>query len=1189
MKRVALEAYERQDVPFERVVEELAPRRSLNTTPVFQVAFAFQNAPKEAAPAGGLEVEPLDAGELRVRYDLELHAWDEAGQIGMNWLYNRDLFDHGRMERMARQYLRVLEEAAAEPARAVGRIELLCEEERGRILDDWNETARELPATTLAEMFERQAAQTPAAPALVYDGQELSYAELNGRANRLARQLRRMGVGPEVPVGLLLERSPDMVVSLLAVLKAGGAYVPLDPEYPRERLSFMLEDAGASVLLTQQHLLELVRESTARVFRIDAEREEVARQSDENLEGGAGPENLAYVIYTSGSTGRPNGVLMHHSGACNLVEQGRALLGLGRQSRVPHLSSFSFDASVLELFAALGSGACLYLTGREQRLSPGHVNELARRERLTAAVLLPAWMRALDERQWESLEVLTSGAERLSADLALRWGRGRRLLNVYGPTEAAVFSTWHEFDAGEAAGRAEGRHDPLIGRPVWNTRVYVLDAGLRPAPIGVAGELYIAGAGLARGYLNRPGLTAERFVPDPFGRPGTRMYRTGDLARWHDDGNLEYLGRNDQQVKIRGFRVEPGEIEAALRAHPAVREALVVPRHDASGETRLAAYVVQDGLYRGDAEGAPATEGQSEYVSRWRELFDEVQSRTTPAHDETFNISGWDSSYTGRPIPAEEMREWVDSTVERIASLRPSSVLEIGCGTGLLLFRVAPGRARYCATDFSARTLERLRRQVEEAGAGLPPVTLLQRTADDFEGIDEGSFDAVVINSVVQYFPGVDYLLRVLEGAARAAKPGGFVFVGDVRSLPLLEAFHASVLLSKAAPSLSRAQFAAQVRGGVSAEEELVVDPAFFDALKRHLPRVGLAEVRLKRGRHHNELTRFRYDVFLRVGPEETQTPPPPEVDWREQGLTPAALRRLLEETSPRSLRVAGVPDARLRAEMKTLEWMAGAGGPDSVGEFRDGLQQLLREEPGVDPELFWSLGDELPYDVDVSWSGAGAGGRYDVVLRRRPTSIEGAFGGVALHASEGAAAVRPWAAYANDPLRGNLTRRLAASLGRHLRERLPEYMVPSAFVALESLPLTPSGKVDTRALPPPDQTRPETGGAYVPPRGPVEEVLAELWAGVLGLERVGAHDSFFDLGGHSLLATQLISRVRGLFRVEPPLRWLFEAKTVAEFAQALVADEPRPGQTAKVAAAFQKVKAMRRGDGKDSARQSRD
>ncbi|MET0646543.1 MAG: amino acid adenylation domain-containing protein, partial [Pyrinomonadaceae bacterium] len=922
----------------------------------------------------------------------------------------------------------------------------------------------------------------------------------------------------------------------------------------------------------------------AGVFCIDAGREEVARQSAANLEGGSGPENLAYVIYTSGSTGRPNGVLMHHSGACNLVEQARGLFGLGPQSRVPHLSSFSFDASVVELFATLGSGACLYLTSREQRLSPEHVNELARRERLTAAVMLPAWMRALDERQWESLEVLTSGAERLSADLARRWGKGRRLLNVYGPTETAVFSTWHEFDAGEAdaAGRVENRQDPLIGRPVWNTRVYVLDAGLRPAPIGVAGELYIAGVGLARGYLNRPGLTAERFVPDPFGRPGTRMYRTGDLARWHDDGNLEYLGRNDQQVKIRGFRVEPGEIEAALREHPAVREALVVPRQDTSGETRLAAYVVQDGLYRDDVESAPATEGQSEHVSRWRELFDEVQNRTAPARDETFNISGWDSSYTGRPIPADEMREWVETTVERIASLRPSSVLEIGCGTGLLLFRVAPGCARYCATDFSARTLARLRRQVEEAGGGLPPVTLLQRTADDFEGIDEGSFDAVVINSVVQYFPGVDYLLRVLEGAARTLKPGGHIFVGDVRSLPLLEAFHASVLLSKAAPSLSKAQFAAQVRSGVSAEEELVVDPAFFEALKQHLPRVGRVEVRTKRGRHHNELTRFRYDVILHVEPEEAQTPLPPELDWREQGLTPAALRRLLEETAPRSLRVAGVPDARLRAEIKTLEWLAGDGGPETVGEFRDGLQQPLHEEPGVDPELLWSLGDDLLYDVDVSGSGAGAEGRFDVVLRRRPTSIDEAFGGVALHASEGAAAVRPWATYTNDPLRGTFTRQLATRLGRHLRERLPEYMVPSTFVALESLPLTPSGKVDTRALPPPDQTRPETGSAYVPPRGPVEEVLAELWAGVLGLERVGAHDNFFDLGGHSLLATQLISRVRGLFQVELPLRWLFESKTVAEFARALVANEPRPGQTAKVALAFQKVKAMRqtRGEG---------
>jgi amino acid adenylation domain-containing protein len=1183
VRRTALEAYEHQDVPFERVVEELAPERSLSTTPVFQVVLAVQNAPVGWTATEGLEAETIAFGGLRVRYDLEVHAWEEGGEVGLTWLYNRDLFEGWRVEQMARHHVRLLEEGAANPGRAVGQIELLAGAERERVLVGWNETAREVGRTTLAEMFEAQAQRTPEAVAVVFQAQQLSYGELNRRANRLAHYLRSLGVGPEVLVGILLERSPEMVLSILAVLKAGGAYVPLDLDYPRERLSFMLKDSGVKVLLTQQELLHLVGESKASVFCLDSEWEELARHSDANIESGVSGDNPAYVIYTSGSTGVPNGVLMSHSGICNLITHVAALFDIDSESRVLHLASFGFDASVLELFMTLSSGARLYLTSREQRLSAEQLVDLIQREQLTTAALLTSWLKALDERECASLRVVPTGAERLSREQARRWSKGRRLLNCYGPTEAAVFSTFHEFEAsGESAEQwAEDDREPPIGRPVWNTRVYVLDGNLQPAPVGVTGELYIAGAGLGRGYLRRAALTAERFVPDPHGTPGTRMYRTGDLARWREDGRMEFLGRADQQVKIRGYRVEPGEVEAAIRQHPGIQEALVLAHTDGAGATRLVAYVAQKIKYQGAAgDDAPETREQSEQVAQWQTLFDEVQSQASPNQDPTFNTSGWDSSYTGQPIPDEEMREWLDSTVERIVSLRAKRVLEIGCGTGLLLLRVAPGCTRYFGTDFSRATLRQLERQVTEAGQALPPVTLLHRTADDFQGIEAETFDAVVLNSVVQYFPSVEYLLRVLEGAVEAVQAGGFIFIGDVRSLPLLQAFHASVLLSKTSPSLPKAGFAQQLQKQLSEEKELVIDPAFFHALKQHLPKISRVQVQLKRGRQHNELTRFRYDVILHVGSEVTPVQEQTCLDWREQKLTLAGVRRLLEETSPQSLGVAHVPNARVRAEVGILEWLAGEAGPETVGEFREALREMHAESV-LEPEQMWELSRETPYDIEISWSDAERQECFDVVFKRRAVPGEAYQGAPDERPSAASAFSKPWSAYANNPLRGNFTRQIVPQLRRTLREQLPEYMMPSAFVVMESLPLMPNGKVDLRALPMPDQSRPEMEGAYVAPRGPVEEVLAELWGNVLGLERVGRDDNFFDLGGHSLLATQFISRARNLFQVELPLRWLFEATTVAEFSQTLVAHEPKPGQTEKIASTFKKVKAMKLGQRK--------
>jgi acyl-CoA synthetase (AMP-forming)/AMP-acid ligase II len=755
---------------------------------------------------------------------------------------------------------------------------------------------------------------------------------------------------------------------------------------------------------------------------------------------------------------------------------------------------------------------------------------------------------------------LIVGGEALPAQLASEvyesFG-GVEIYNEYGPTEATVGCMIYKYDP-HADSHAI---DVPIGKPIQNAQVCVLDDALNAAPAGVIGELYIGGPGVAQGYLRRPDLTAERFTPDPFGVPGARLYRTGDRARPRRDGNLEFLGRLDDQVKVRGFRIELGEIETTLRQHPTVRETVVIAHRDSNAEKRLVAYVVAEPLPESDSK----LHEQAEQVEQWQTLFDELQTRTLPGVDPTFNIIGWDSSYTGEPIPDEEMREWLDATVARILATQSQRVLEIGCGTGLLLFRISPTCSSYWATDFSSATLDQLQRQV--AAADLHRVRLLPRKADDFTNIDAEAFDTVIINSVSQYFPDADYLVRVLAGAVNATAAGGSVFIGDVRSLPLLSAFHADVLMRKVQPHLSKAHFRQQLHRQVRSEKELLIDPEFFTALKQHLPRIARVEVQLKRGTHHNELTQFRYDVTLHVGREANVSTPEIEwLDWQEHSLTPAKIRKVLEQTNPAALGIARCRNARLHSANQILAWLETDEGPQTIGELRESLTKADAE---IDPEEIWSLCNDLPYHVELSWSPDDANGRYDVLFTHRDTAARPFL-------PRTADANRPLHTYTNNPLHGNFYRQLGVELRRFLQERLPDYMVPSTFTLLDSLPLTTAGKIDRRALPPPDQTRPELEKAYVAPRNPTEEVLAALWANVLGLDRVGIYDNFFDLGGHSLLATQLISRVRNVFQVEAPLRWIFDASTVATFSQTLVANEPRPGQTAKVSSTFQKVKALK-------------
>ncbi len=611
VRETVLTALDHQDYPTLRLVQQLRPDRDLSRSPLCQTMFVLDKPHRLVEQTdsafelgetgllmnlGGLVIESIPLERRAATLDLVMLLIETTGSLSASIRFNIDLFDAATIARMAGHFHKLLESVLRDPGAVIDDLEILTEPERQQLLFEFNDAKTDHPAgICLHELFEEQVQRTPNNVAVVFEGQELTYAQLNVRANQLAHHLQALGVEPDAPVAVCIERSPEMLIGLLAVLKAGGAYVPLDPAHPKQRLAFVLDDAGAAVVLTLERLKEDLRAPSIHVVCLDSDREAIGRENDANPARTATEENLAYVLYTSGSTGQPKGVMVEHRGLCNAIDWVIQTLELTAQDRCLLKTPITFDAAGRELFPPLLTGGTLVIAEADGHRDSRYLAETIRSERISIFHCVPSLLRFLVEEpafdNSVALRAVMCGGEALPNRLAARFqSRSKaKLYNVYGPTETIINSTCWLCDG------AGGRSSSPIGRPIPNARIYILDDALRPAPIGVAGQLHVGGVGLARGYLNRPELTAEKFIPDPFSaEPGAQLYKTGDLARYLPDGDIEFLGRGDHQVKIRGFRIELGEIEAALGQHPAVREAAVLSREDAPGEKRLVAYVVAE-------------------------------------------------------------------------------------------------------------------------------------------------------------------------------------------------------------------------------------------------------------------------------------------------------------------------------------------------------------------------------------------------------------------------------------------------------------------------------------------------------------------------------------------------------------------------------------------------------------------
>jgi amino acid adenylation domain-containing protein len=1112
------------------------------------VALTLQNYPEERLELPGLTWSWAGAECATTHFDLTLFLYDTPAGLAGVFEYATDLFDRTTIERIASHFRTLLQGIVADPDCPIEQLALLSAQERERLVVEWNRTATEYPRSACVhELFTEQAARTPRALALIQEDRQLTYAELEESSNRLAHHLRARGVGPEVIVGLYLERSPEQIIGLLGILKAGGAYLPLDPSHPPDRVRFMFEDARAPLLLTKSNVQQF--EHGAQTVYLDGDWAEIRRESSTPPRGEVRPRDLAYVIYTSGSTGAPKGVMVEHASLLSYVQWSMSSYAPEFGDAIPMSSPLAFDATATAVYCGLLSGCRIVLLTEGQELD-GLARLLQQPTHWRLIKVSPAHLQALGPRLQAArpscaVGAIVVGGEALPAATVAQWRSiwpQIRIFNQYGPTESVVACSVYEVPQGWS-----GAGCVPIGRPAPNVQIYVLDPLLQPVPIGMPGELYVGGVQVGRGYLKRPALTAERFIANPFEPAGGRLYRTGDVVRYLPDGNLEFIGRVDSQVKIRGYRIELGEIEAQLVRHEYVKEAVVLAREDVPGEKRLVAYVVGD---RDAASGAAASSSphklREDSVQEWQAVHDQTY-RTNATLGPSF--VGWNSSYTGEPIPEQEMREWLTCTLARIGALRPKRVLEIGCGVGLLLQHLAPHCAAYVGADFSASALEQLR-QWMRGREDLQHVELLHRAATELGDLTPGSFDLVVLNSVVQYFPDIEYLVVVLRDALRLVGPHGRVFVGDVRHLGSLRMFHSAVQLSKAAASVSVGQLGRRIARAMSHDKELVIDPQFF----RALPGVSAVELELKRGRAANELTRYRYDVVLHAG-EPMPVPVFELLRWHEDIGSLAQLEAALRERRWRAARVTSVPNARLAKDLAAATLIETSDELCETGTLRRQVSEA--SFAAVDPQDFYELAESCGYDVRVRPE---EGGCFEVEILDRMRTEE------VQRIQLPATAARPWSAYANDPLENGFRQQLVPQLREYLRARLPEYMVPSAWMVLKQFPLTRNGKVDRRALPNP-QSRPEEMGEYIAPRTEIERALAEIWAQLLQVDRVGTQDNFFELGGHSLHGIKLIARIAERCKAQLSAIDVFRYPTVREMAELIDAARSMRAQAPRDAA----------------------
>ncbi len=975
---------------------------------------------------------------------------------------------------------------------------------------------------SLMDAFEQCAVQNPDNPALIFQDKSLTYAQFNQKVNQYAAYLKHIGVTIETPVGIHMERSIEMMIGIYAVLKAGGTYVPLDPDYPENRLCFIAKDLGLYIILNNVSGISEKLIENRMVLSVQELEENSTCYSIENLPQEDMQNHVAYIIYTSGSTGKPKGAMIEHKSALNRLYWMQDYLKLMPGERVMQKTPISFDVSVWELFWPLMYGAVLVLAEPGGHKEPAYLVDCINRNQVSTIHFVPSMLQAFLMYQLSSectslKRVVCSGEalEKHHAEKFFDKLPESRLYNLYGPTEATVDVTYYEC-------KKESIPEQIpIGKAVSNCELYILDDACNPVPYGEEGELYIGGICLCRGYYNRNELNQERFVENTIpGATSSRMYKTGDLAKFNEEGEIIYLGRSDFQVKLRGLRIELGEIETIIRKNVNVQDAVVtVYKDEELNDSRLIAYIMPEKEY------GTGNEKDKSRVEEWKAIFDDTyaEEHEEVAKEAESDFSGWKSSYTGRQIPERDMQKWVNTTVQRIEGLRNQRILELGCGTGLLLYKLAPNTQRYVGIDLSDVAVENLKKDLAQKGEAWKHVSIYQGVADDISIVEDEKFDCVVINSVIQLFPSIQYLYEVIEKALTVLKDGGKIFIGDVRDLKFLKTFHQSVQYSKNREK-DKEGLKRKVEEAVQNDKELLVSQEFFQNLNAKLPDITGVEIMTKCFDVINELSKFRYDVVLyknaALGEADQLI-----IDYKEKPFTIEELDLILKEEKEKTIKCIHIPNVILAEEQL-------------ISDYLD--YDIREEERGKEGEFlpfnFYEIGEKQQRKCLVNMISLN---ELEVVYCKNQNEI------YSIMQKEAKLSLENPQFYATDPTKRGSEEQLVSQLREIITKELPDYMMPSQFVMMEAFPLLPNGKLSRKELPVPSYKQVKHASEYLAPRTEFECMTCKLWEELLKVGQIGIKDSFLELGGHSLLAIRLFDMLTEKFGKQISLSRFMKEPTI--------------------------------------------
>ncbi|KAJ2987577.1 hypothetical protein NUW58_g4428 [Xylaria curta] len=1162
---------ENQDVPFEKIVSKLKNTRDLSRQPLVQVAFTLHSQ----SDLGHFTLEGVKAEQMNMaltsRFDLEFHFTKEEACLRGEVAFSTDLYDPKTITRMLSLFRTILEHGLKEPGVDIDSLPLMTQDAYTALQDSdlvQPHQTPHAPESSVVSIFREQAATCPHRVAVKDNRAELTYAQLDAKSNDVARWLAKQSFANEKLVGVYAERSCETIIAYLGILKANLAYVPLDVRSPASRVESILSsiEGRRLVLLGRDAQPPSMQLQHLDFVKIDDVLQHSQVEPDTRNPVTSTPPSaasLAYVMYTSGSTGKPKGVLIEHRGILRLARQNNIVKNIPAGSTMAHLGNIAFDITTWEIYPTILNGGTLVCIDNATVLDNDAFVKIFTKEKVRTAIFTPAFFKQCliqSPSIISQLKLLLVGGDKvdgqdLSAAGAIMKGK---IINAYGPTENTVISTFYDVPKGETF-----TNGVPIGRAMSNSGAYVVDSQLRLVPIGVIGELVVTGDGLARGYTN-PELNFNRFVSIVIGGQQIRAYKTGDYVRYRPiDGQLEFFGRIDHQVKVRGHRIELGEIESALKSHASVRDAVVVAEQRNEHATQLAGFVTifDDDKYEGHV---PDTEDndESQHVKLWETLFD--SDKYTTVEDVSPEAIGrdftaWTSMYDGSAIDKDEMNEWLDDTIRSILNGRePGNVLEVGTGTGMILFNIIDGLQSYVGLEPTSTAIEFVAKTAKSIPALQDKIYMQKGTAADICRVEKSnSPNLVVINSVAQYFPSQNYLLKVVEDLVQIKSVKTIVF-GDMRSYALFDEFKVSKALHLLGETALKDEVERHMAESDRVEQELLVDPAFFTALQDSLSHlIEHVEVIPKRMKATNELSSYRYSAILHLKDENSplQVSEIDQGDWvdfTEEGLDRQSLLQLLQQrcSTGSVVAVSNIPNSKSILERHVVDSLV--NNSVQTANDRDWLPSIVREAgrcrslSAIDLE---ELAQSIDCRVEISWARQHSqrGGLDAIFHHYHPSEA----GSRVLFKFPTDHAKNPSRLLSSRPLRRQLTEKVRSQLQELLRDQLPSYMVPQTITVLEKMPVTENGKIDRRALV-------ETASKVVIPRGtkqqptsPIGKQLQSIWAQVLYIDpaTIGVEDNFFQLGGDSIVAMKAVPLARKI-GIELSVADIFRHPTLEALAQ---------------------------------------